>query len=105
MITGAMTLLSRSTTDRCGKRRSQKGGAHGQDRRRRSETARGNTAAETSAGGHAGVDGDRHLAVEGRVLLALGGQRTAATQYAVGRRARTRAARTVPRLPRSEEHT
>src|SRR5512135_2834698 len=99
MITGAMTLLSRSTTDRCGERRSQKGGSHGQDRRSRSETARGNAAAATSAGRRAGVDGDRHFAFEGRVLPALGWQRTTTTEYAVGYRARARLAGTPRTRP------
>ena len=99
MRMGAMTLLSSSTTDRCGDRRSQKGGSHGEDRCSRRQRARGIAGAETSAGRNAGVDGHRHLAVEGRVLPALGWQRTAPTEYAVGHRARARVARALPRLP------
>jgi hypothetical protein len=67
-----MTLLSNSTRERCGERRSPKGGSHGQDRCSRRHRGRGIAGAETAGGRNAGVDGHRHLAVEGRVLPALG---------------------------------
>src|SRR6266403_110458 len=93
-----MTLLSNSTTTHCGDSRSQKGGSHGEDRCSRGQTARGLADAETSTGRNGGVDGHRHLAVEGRVLPAVGWQRTTTAEYALGHRACSSGGGTLPWL-------
>jgi hypothetical protein len=71
MKMGAMTLLSSSTTDRCGERRSQKGGSHGEGRCSRRQMAREIAGVETSAGRHAGVDGHRHPGVPERPVQSI----------------------------------
>jgi len=50
MRMGAMTLLSSPTTDRCGDRRSQKGGSHGEDRCSRRQRARGEESLSSAFG-------------------------------------------------------
>src|SRR5215468_687268 len=85
MRKGAVTLLSISSQTRCGRRRSQKGGSHGEDRTGIGPRTSGGSARRSAArAGDGGEHGDRHVALEAGVLHTLGWRGAAPAQYTGG---------------------